>query len=119
MKRKEKIIIPIIILFFIIAVIFIIYINIKITYTKENGYIGHVEVYFHDNTTYERIYEIIEDENLSIIKIENINDEVRPNIFEKNILVYIRSPTWKEGEEVKNKLEKYPEIDFIILYKDL
>jgi len=115
--KKIIISITIIFLLILISVSYVFFIRTK--YTKEDTYIGHVEVLYFDNVSIPRIYEISYNENISIENINNVTFDWREPNDRYRIEVIYYAPTLKEGEIIKEKLIKYKEIDEIILFQDI
>ena len=111
MKKCILIVIICIIGILILSSIWLMIIVIK--NTKENAYIGHVDVWYYNSTSYQRVLEISDTENLTIIEIYNHTEDGNLKIIE----VTYYAPHYKDGEMVKKRLEKYPEIESIGLYK--
>ena len=90
---------------------------VNISFTKRNSYIGYVEATYHGNITYDRIIEISTIENLTIINIKNVTHEWEPEGERIKLEVHYFAPNVEQGEQIKKELEKYIEMDTVVIYK--
>jgi len=103
--------IPLVVIFVLLSsvVIFTILSN-----TKENSYIGHVEVLFLPDVDMKEINNITNNENLTIISIDNIT--IADEDF---IMVLYQADNYREAEKIKENLKKYDIIYDITIYEEI
>ena len=113
MKKKN---IVFIILFSILIIIIsgVVVLNILMQYGKERSFSGSIDVYYYSDTSMDRIVNISNQENLTIIFIKNVTFNV-----ESYIIVRYDVNDVDTAEKVKSRLDKYVEIFEIEIYDDI